>query len=117
MSHALNGRSGNSNTHQRKSQSGQSRSEVTRPKPATSLASTTKWVSQVRTLPSNPNSNDFLKLEYIDINLNNSRKLIANLNSLTKSTDSLINDIDLKVNGNLIQLNQVKKELDWLDDI
>ncbi|KAK6454449.1 uncharacterized protein RJT20DRAFT_130580 [Scheffersomyces xylosifermentans] len=82
-----------------------------------SNSSSVKWISQIRTLPSNPNTNDFLKLEYIDINLNNSRKLIGNLNDLTDSTSGLINDIDLKVNGNLIQLNQVRSELAWLDGI
>lgn len=73
-----------------------------------------KWIGKLRTLPSDPNSNDFLKVEYIDINLNNSRKLIANVTALTESTQQLIDDIDT-TNGNLIQLHQVNKELDWLD--
>lgn len=76
--------------------------------------SSLKWLSKLRTLPSNPNSNDFLKLEYIDVNLNNSRKLISNLGELTTTSLSLIDEVDT-LNGSLIQLNQVKKELEWLE--
>lgn len=83
--------------------------------PATSTTpSSLKWLSKLRTLPSNPNSNDFLKLEYIDVNLNNSRKLISNLGELTTTSLSLIDEVDT-LNGSLIQLNQVKKELEWLE--
>ncbi|CAD1809672.1 hypothetical protein FOB58_003010 [Candida parapsilosis] len=74
-----------------------------------------KWINQLRTLPSNPQSKDFLKLEYLDVNLNNSRKLITNLNALTKETSDYVKNVDLQVNGNLVQLNQVEKELAWLD--
>lgn len=92
-------------------------SEPTRPTtPNTATTpSSLKWLTKLRTLPSNPNSNDFLKLEYIDVNLNNSRKLITNLGELSKTSLSLIEDVDI-VNGNLIQLNQVKKELEWLEN-
>ena len=79
--------------------------------------SSCKWISQLRTLPSNPNSNDFLKLEYIDVNLNNSRKLISNVIELSESTKDYIDDVDLQINGNLIQLTQVKRELQWLDKL
>ena len=74
-----------------------------------------KWINQLRTLPSNPQSKDFLKLEYLDVNLNNSRKLITNLNTLTKETNEYVKNLDLQVSGNLLQLNQVDKELAWLD--
>ena len=81
---------------------------------ASTTPSSLKWLSKLRTLPSNPNSNDFLKLEYIDVNLNNSRKLISNLGELTTTSLSLIDEVDT-LNGSLIQLNQVKKELEWLE--
>lgn len=74
-----------------------------------------KWINQLRTLPSNPQSKDFLKLEYLDVNLNNSRKLITNLNTLTRETNEYVKNVDLQINGNLVQLNQVDKELAWLD--
>ncbi|KAI5955431.1 hypothetical protein CANMA_004611 [Candida margitis] len=78
-------------------------------------SSSHRWINQLRTLPSNPQSKDFLKLEYLEVNLNNSRKLITNLNSLSKETNEYIKNVDLQVNGNLIQLNQVDKELAWLE--
>lgn len=81
----------------------------------TGKSNSMKWIEQVRTLPSDPNSNDFLKLEYLDVNLNNSRKLINNINQLTKNVKEYVKDVDLQVNGNLIQLKQIQKELDWLE--
>lgn len=84
---------------------------------STNGISSYKWVSKLRTLPSNPNSNDFLKLEYIDVNLNNSRKLINNVGELSENTRNYVDDVDLQINGNLIQLNQVKLELQWLDEL
>ncbi|EGW32987.1 uncharacterized protein SPAPADRAFT_49916 [Spathaspora passalidarum NRRL Y-27907] len=83
----------------------------------TSLASTYKWVRKLRTLPSNPKSNDFLKLDYIEVNLNNSRKLIANVLKMSHTSQEYTDCLDLQIGGNLVQLTQVKKELDWLDDI
>ncbi|KAI5953645.1 hypothetical protein KGF54_003017 [Candida jiufengensis] len=76
-----------------------------------------KWINQLRTLPSNPQSKDFLKLEYLEVNLNNSRKLINNLNNLKTETNEYKNQIEkiVDLNGNLIQLNQVRNELSWLD--
>ena len=74
-----------------------------------------KWINQLRVLPSDPKSNDFLKLDYIEVNLNNSRKLITNVNQLTNNFDKYVKDVDLQMNGNLVQLKQIKKELDWLE--
>lgn len=74
-----------------------------------------KWINQLRVLPSDPKSNDFLKLDYIEVNLNNSRKLITNVNQLTNNFDKYVKDVDLQMNGNLVQLKQIKQELDWLE--
>lgn len=74
-----------------------------------------KWINQLRILPSDPKSNDFLKLDYIEVNLNNSRKLITNVNQLTTNFDKYVKDVDLQMNGNLVQLKQIKQELDWLE--
>ncbi|CAI5757984.1 unnamed protein product [Candida verbasci] len=73
-----------------------------------------KWINQLRLLPSKPNSNDFLKLEYLEVNLNNSRKLINNLNELSKNTNDYLDNLNLQVNGNLVQIKHIEKELDWL---
>ena len=73
------------------------------------------WINQLRVLPSDPKSNDFLKLDYIEVNLNNSRKLITNVNQLTNNFDKYVKDVDLQMNGNLVQLKQIKQELDWLE--
>lgn len=76
----------------------------------------TKWIKQVRALPSDPSANDILKIEYIDVNLNNSRKLINNLNLLattsratTEQTEDAIED--------MLRLRNIKSELSWLDGL
>lgn len=71
------------------------------------------WVKDVRALPTNPKMNDFLKVEYIDINLNNSRKLITNVMELTSTSKKFAEECE-QVQESLLQLNQVKKQLDWL---
>lgn len=72
-----------------------------------------KWATQLRTLPLSPASQDFLKLEYIDVNLSNLRKLISNLDKLTELTQELIKQGDTN-NGSFMQLERVKAELDWI---
>lgn len=72
-----------------------------------------KWINQLRVLPTNPKVNDFLKPEYIDTNLNNSRKLMHNVSDLTNSSNKLVDEIEL-LNESFSQLKQVQKELDWL---
>ena len=62
-----------------------------------------------------PQIERFLKLDYIEVNLNNSRKLITNVNQLTNNFDKYVKDVDLQMNGNLVQLKQIKKEFDWLE--
>ncbi|ODV82017.1 uncharacterized protein CANTADRAFT_4065 [Suhomyces tanzawaensis NRRL Y-17324] len=74
--------------------------KATKPKPLKPLAQSFGWIKQ---------------LEYIDINLNNSRKLIQNLDNLSNSTTGLVNDVDMKVNGGMIGVQRVKAALDWLD--
>lgn len=70
----------------------------------------------MRALPSDPSANDILKIEYIDVNLNNSRKLINNLNLLattsratTEQTEDAIED--------MLRLRNIKSELSWLDGL
>lgn len=81
-----------------------------------SQTSSLKWIKSIRALPSNPSSNDYLKTDYIDVNLNNSRKLISNINELTKSSNESIlkmNEIDQSLN----KLNEVHHQLNWLNEI
>lgn len=75
-----------------------------------------KWVKSIRALPSDPNNNDFLKTDYIEVNLNNSRKLIANLNNLTESSDAGVKQLN-EVNESLIRLHNIRNELSWLNNI
>lgn len=75
-----------------------------------------KWVKEVRVLPSEPGSNDVLKVEYIDVNLKNSRKLILNLAKLTKTNNQYISRQE-NVNETLIRLHNVNHELGWLGDL
>ncbi|SGZ57221.1 CIC11C00000004653 [Sungouiella intermedia] len=76
----------------------------------------TKWIKQVRALPSDPSSNDFLKIEYIDVNLNNSRKLIANVTSLASTSKSTTEQTEDAIE-NMLRLRNIKSELSWLDDL
>ncbi|SGZ57185.1 CIC11C00000001157 [Sungouiella intermedia] len=76
----------------------------------------TKWIKQVRALPSDPSSNDFLKIEYIDVNLNNSRKLIANVTSLASTSKTTTEQTEDAIE-NMLRLRNIKSELSWLDDL
>lgn len=76
----------------------------------------TKWLKQVRALPSDPTTHDFLKIEYIDVNLNNSRKLIANLSTLV-STSKATTDQTGDVMESMLRLRNTRNQLSWLDKI
>lgn len=76
----------------------------------------TKWLKQVRALPSDPSSNDFLKIEYIDVNLNNSRKLIANLSALAVTSKSATNQTGDTIED-MLRLRNTRNQLSWLDDL
>lgn len=75
-----------------------------------------KWVKLIRALPTKPNNNDNLKTEYIDVNLNNSRKLIGNISDLTETTDQTVKH-NHEVNESLERLNNIKHELEWLNEL
>lgn len=72
-----------------------------------------KWVKKLRALPSDPKENDFLKPEYIEVNLNNSRKLMQKVSDLAESSKALASENEL-VRESFSGLEKVKKELDWL---
>lgn len=73
-----------------------------------------KSLKKIRALPSDPAANDLLKIEYIDVNLNNSRKLISNiasaLQALTETTKA-----SEQVVESMLRLRNVRHELSWLD--
>lgn len=75
-----------------------------------------KWVKLIRALPTKPNNNDNLKTEYIDVNLNNSRKLIGNISDLTDITDQSVKH-NHEINESLERLNNIKHELEWLNEL
>lgn len=73
-----------------------------------------KWVKQLRGLPSPPSQHDHLKVEYVDTNLNNSRKMIYSVNELSNSSKELLNTY-YKVVESLTRIDQIEKELEWLN--
>lgn len=76
----------------------------------------TKWIKQVRALPSDPSSSDLLKIEYIDVNLNNSRKLISNLAELASTSREVTTETEEAVESMLL-LRNIRSELAWLDEL
>lgn len=75
-----------------------------------------QWAKGVRGLPSNPASQDYLKTDYIEVNLNNSRKLIGNLQSLNETSVQSISQLT-EINDNLLRLHAVQNELKWLNGV
>ncbi|WEJ95238.1 hypothetical protein PSN45_002751 [Yamadazyma tenuis] len=78
------------------------------------MSSSHKWVKDLRGLASSPNDNDHLKIDYIDVNLNNSRKLIANVNTIVASSEQYLL-VNHSVNESLIKLQSASQALKWTD--
>ncbi|PSK36898.1 hypothetical protein C7M61_003762 [Candidozyma pseudohaemuli] len=74
------------------------------------------WLRQVRALPLNPALNDILKVEYLDVNLNNSRKLMANVASLGVEAKQLTQHEEDTVEA-MLQLKNLRNELSWTDSL
>lgn len=75
-----------------------------------------KVFKTVRALPSDPSVNDVLKVEYIEVNLNNSRKLIGSINSASTMSTDAVQETEGVVE-NMLRLRNIRNELAWLDDI
>lgn len=75
-----------------------------------------KVLKKVRALPSDPSVNDVLKVEYIEVNLNNSRKLIGSINSASTMSKDVVQETEGVVE-NMLRLRNIRNELAWLDDI
>lgn len=75
-----------------------------------------KVLKKVRALPSDPSVNDVLKVEYIEVNLNNSRKLIGSINSASTMSTDAVQETEGVVE-NMLRLRNIRNELSWLDDI
>ena len=73
-----------------------------------------KWARQIRALPSDPSANDTRKVEYIDVNLNNSRKLIANVAGLARASTENTAQEENAVES-LLRLRNVRSTLSWVD--
>lgn len=72
-----------------------------------------KWIKQIRALPSDAMNNDNLKIEYLDVNLNNSRNLIAGVNAAAAASDSLLPPTEA-VLEDMLRLRNVREELSWV---
>lgn len=75
-----------------------------------------KVLKKVRALPSDPSANDVLKVEYIEVNLNNSRKLIGSITSASSVSAEVVRETEAVVE-NMIRLRNTRSELAWLDEI
>lgn len=74
-----------------------------------------KWIKQIRALPSDAVANDNLKIEYLDVNLNNSRNLIAGVNAAAAASDSLLPSTEA-VLEDMLRLRNVREELSWISE-
>ncbi|KAK8443510.1 hypothetical protein ACI3LY_003236 [Candidozyma auris] len=74
------------------------------------------WLRQIRALPSKPASNDILKVEYLDVNLNNSRKLMGNISSLSVETKEVTESQESTVEA-MLPLKSIRNELSWTDKV
>lgn len=75
-----------------------------------------KVLKKVRALPSDPSVNDVLKVEYIEVNLNNSRKLIGSIDSASTMSADVVQETETVVE-NILRLRNIRNELAWLDEI
>lgn len=75
-----------------------------------------KWVKKLRALPSDPSAEDYLKVEYLEVNLNNSRKLISLVSTAAKEAKLLATQQEKTVEK-LLPLRSIRSELSWLDEI
>lgn len=76
----------------------------------------TKWMRNLRALPSEPAANDYLKTEYIDNNLNTSRKLISNVSRLAEETRQMGGCTEEMLEL-LLRLRNARSELAFLDSV
>lgn len=74
------------------------------------------WIRNVRALPLNPALNDILKVEYLDVNLNNSRKLMANIACLGAEAKE-ITQVEERTVEAMLQLKNLRHELSWADSV
>lgn len=74
------------------------------------------WIKRIRALPSDPASGDFLKVEYVDVNLNNSRKLIHNVSRVAASSEEYTAELETTIES-LLGLKSAAHELAWLDEL
>lgn len=75
-----------------------------------------KWIKKLRALPSDPSSEDFLKVEYVEVNLNNSRKLIVLVSKAATESEALA-VVEQNVVENLLPLRSIRCDLSWLDEL
>lgn len=73
-----------------------------------------KWIKQIRALPSDPSANDTLKVEYIDVNLNNSRKLMENISRLAVSSAENVTQVGDTMES-ILMLRKARNVLAWAE--
>lgn len=75
-----------------------------------------KVLEQLRALPSDAAANDVLKVEYLEVNLNNSRKLISNVSSAAAVSRQYVLDTEQLAEG-MLRLKAVRASLALLDEL
>ncbi|GEQ68428.1 hypothetical protein JCM33374_g2096 [Metschnikowia sp. JCM 33374] len=75
-----------------------------------------KVLKKIRALPSDAAANDVLKVEYIEVNLNNSRKLIGSITSASQLANEVVEETEAAVDE-MLRLRNIRSELSWLDDL
>ena len=73
-----------------------------------------KVLKKVRALPSDPSANDVLKVEYIEVNLNNSRKLISGITSASNLSKEVAEQ-GQSITEDMLRLRNTRSELSWLN--
>lgn len=75
-----------------------------------------KWLRKVRALPSESSSDDHLKIEYVEVNLNNSRKLIGLLSKVAVEAKT-VSTQQQELVASLLPIRSMRNELAWLDSV
>lgn len=73
-----------------------------------------RWLKYLRALPSPAASQDVLKPDYIDVNLNNSRKLIMNVGRVNEVSEGAVEGLT-QVNEGLMRVAEVRGVLQWTE--
>lgn len=73
-------------------------------------------LKELTALPRDRATNDVLKIEYLDVNLKNSRRLIGAIGEMHIDSTHITNQVPILI-GCLKQVQVLQTQLSWLDNI